>query len=217
MSQSRDAVVDAALALVEAEGPAALTMRRLAAELDVATTTIYWHVGGRDDLVLALIGRLAEGQGAVAVGGDTAPERVLAVLDRVWHHALEHRHVTSLAHQVGATALLEAPLERALARELHAAGLRGEALRDAQRALLGCLAGFLVVAFRAARPGAAQTSSPEALWAGLAETADAGDHLGLDAASLAALARPPDVARLARDTLRRLVEQFLDHPRETAP
>ena len=51
----REDVVDAALALVEGEGAAALTMRRLAAELDVTTTTIYWHAGGRDELVMALI------------------------------------------------------------------------------------------------------------------------------------------------------------------
>ena len=45
-----DEILDRALALVEAEGAEALTMRRLAGELGVATTTIYWHVGNRDDL-----------------------------------------------------------------------------------------------------------------------------------------------------------------------
>ena len=34
-----------------ARAPAALTMRRLATELDVGTPTIYWHVGSRDELV----------------------------------------------------------------------------------------------------------------------------------------------------------------------
>jgi len=48
-------VVKAALLLVDEGGTEALTMRRLAGELGVATTTIYWHVGSRDDVVDAVI------------------------------------------------------------------------------------------------------------------------------------------------------------------
>ena len=51
----RTDMVATALALVESEGPGALTMRRLAAELDVTTNTVYWHVGSRDALILSLI------------------------------------------------------------------------------------------------------------------------------------------------------------------
>ena len=42
---TRDAIVDAAMGLVEAQGIDALTMRRLSDELGVAVTAIYWHVG----------------------------------------------------------------------------------------------------------------------------------------------------------------------------
>ena len=66
----RDDVIDAALALVESGGGDALTMRKLAAELGVATTTIYWHVGNRDDLVLAVVA--APGR---APGRDAGPWR----------------------------------------------------------------------------------------------------------------------------------------------
>ena len=48
-------MVAVALRLVEREGPAALTMRRLAAELDVTTNTVYWHVGSRDELIAEVI------------------------------------------------------------------------------------------------------------------------------------------------------------------
>ena len=51
----RDDIVAAALELVEREGPAALTMRRLATELDVGTPTIYWHIANRDELISEVI------------------------------------------------------------------------------------------------------------------------------------------------------------------
>ena len=72
-----DEILDMALALVEAEGAEALTMRRLAGEVGVATTTIYWHVGNRDDLVTAVVRRHGEQMARTPVNGDTAPSGVL--------------------------------------------------------------------------------------------------------------------------------------------
>ena len=110
----RDDVVAAALDLVEREGPAALTMRRLATELDVATPTIYWHVGSRDELVAEVIrlqsNRLAER----AVEGDTPRERVFSAARHIWTSSIEHRAITSLAHQTGTSSLLAHRLEAAL-------------------------------------------------------------------------------------------------------
>ncbi len=48
---TREQVVEGALALVERDGFAALSMRRVAAELDVGTMSLYWHVATKDDLV----------------------------------------------------------------------------------------------------------------------------------------------------------------------
>jgi AcrR family transcriptional regulator len=144
----REDVVDAALALVEAGGGEALTMRKLAAELGVAPTTIYWHVGNRDQLVLAVVQRQAERQAATPVDGDTPHDRVTSAARNIWRSALAHRNVTALASQVGATTLLELPLETALLAELEAAGVRGAAARDGLRSILACIAGFLVMAWR---------------------------------------------------------------------
>jgi AcrR family transcriptional regulator len=47
---SRDAIVDAALALLEAEGADALTVRRLAEELGTGSATLYWHIGSKEEL-----------------------------------------------------------------------------------------------------------------------------------------------------------------------
>jgi AcrR family transcriptional regulator len=48
---SRARVLQAALHLVDTEGPEALSMRRLASALEVATMTIYHHVPGRAELL----------------------------------------------------------------------------------------------------------------------------------------------------------------------
>ena len=51
---SRDRVLAAAIAIADAEGLAALTMRRVAADLGVATMSLYRHVPGKDELVLLM-------------------------------------------------------------------------------------------------------------------------------------------------------------------
>ena len=52
------AIVDAALGIVEREGFAALTMRRVATVLDTGPASLYAHVVNKDDLDDLLIGRL---------------------------------------------------------------------------------------------------------------------------------------------------------------
>jgi AcrR family transcriptional regulator len=60
---NRDAIVDVAIRLLDAEGLDALSMRRIADELGTGAATLYWHVGSKDgllDLVFdKLIGELA--------------------------------------------------------------------------------------------------------------------------------------------------------------
>lgn len=48
---SRERIVVAAVALLDEEGVDRLTMRRLADRLDVGTTTLYWHVRTKDDVI----------------------------------------------------------------------------------------------------------------------------------------------------------------------
>jgi AcrR family transcriptional regulator len=59
---SRDAIVAAAVRLLDREGLAALSMRRLGEELGAGAASLYWHVGSKDgllDLVLdELIGEV---------------------------------------------------------------------------------------------------------------------------------------------------------------
>ncbi|MGY4644429.1 TetR/AcrR family transcriptional regulator C-terminal domain-containing protein [Cellulomonas sp. URHB0016] len=56
---SRERVVAAAVAVADTEGIGALTMRRLAAELDCEAMSLYHHVRGKDALLAALADEVA--------------------------------------------------------------------------------------------------------------------------------------------------------------
>ena len=51
----RDRLIEAAAALLDTEGPAALTTRRLAKELGVSTMAVYTYFGGMPELVKAVV------------------------------------------------------------------------------------------------------------------------------------------------------------------
>jgi AcrR family transcriptional regulator len=201
-------VVAAALDLVVREGPAALTMRRLATVLDVGTPTIYWHVGSRDELIAAVVRAQAERLAERPVEGETARERVLSAAVHIYAGAIEHRAITSLAHQAGMDAVLLHPLEAALVAEVEAAGLKGEACADAVRALLLVVTGALVLALRdPSRFPAAYRSG--ALWA----ESDA----AVAPTTRAALQADPDLDALTTAALRAVVDHHVPAPEPSGP
>lgn len=56
----RDTILDTALALMDAHGVDWLSMRRLAAELGVSATALYWHVGSKEGLWSAALERVLD-------------------------------------------------------------------------------------------------------------------------------------------------------------
>ncbi|RFS81138.1 TetR family transcriptional regulator [Actinomadura spongiicola] len=48
---TRERIVEEAVALLDEEGTTRLTMRRLAERLDTGSTTLYWHVKTKDDVL----------------------------------------------------------------------------------------------------------------------------------------------------------------------
>jgi len=56
---SEEAIVDAALALIRAEGSEAVTMRRVAAALDTGAASLYVYFDNRDELLRAMLDRAA--------------------------------------------------------------------------------------------------------------------------------------------------------------
>lgn len=193
-----DAVIDAAVALVERDGADQLTMRKLAGELGVAANSIYWHVGGREELLDAVITRVAERYGEIEVDGRTPKERVRSVARHIWRDSQANRQVLVLAHDRGHTATISLPLQLALAREISASGLSGADSARALRGILYSIGGLLVMAFRPL----GKEQPTEARWA----EADVPD---LDPALVAAMRSTPDLDDVFEHTIGALVEAFI--------
>jgi AcrR family transcriptional regulator len=89
-------VVRTALAILEAEGEDALTMRRLARELGVAPMSVYWHVGDREELLDALVGEVLGGIVVDVPAEGPWVERMSAALAALRAQLLAHPHVVPL-------------------------------------------------------------------------------------------------------------------------
>jgi TetR/AcrR family tetracycline transcriptional repressor len=194
---TRDEVVDTALRLVEEYDVAALTMRRLAAELGTAVTSIYWHVGNRDALIDLLVERLVGDMGSVRLSGRTPRARITSLL-RQWRERLwERPHLIGLAHERGQTAAMFQPMQAALAQELAAVGLHGEQAALAVRLLQVHVVSSVVLARAAERGPVTNPTDPRA-WP------DAPD-----AELVAALASPVDYEEMFRFGLEALLDRLL--------
>jgi AcrR family transcriptional regulator len=55
---TRDAIVEAALVLLEREGLQGVSMRRLAQELGAGAASLYWHVGDKEELLSLMLDRI---------------------------------------------------------------------------------------------------------------------------------------------------------------
>ena len=196
----RQEVVQAAVDLVCNYGTEALTMRRLATELDVATTAIYWHVGSRDEVVVEVIRHQAALLSERTIIGETAQERVVCAAHHVFDGAIANPDITRLAHQTRTTALLEHRLEATLAAELNAAGLQGKQAAGAHRAIRAAIGGLLVLAL-ADQAATAPEFRPTTLWA------ESGAPI--ESETLSALADEPDMDAMFDDTIPPIVAHHL--------
>ncbi|GIM90291.1 TetR/AcrR family transcriptional regulator C-terminal domain-containing protein [Paractinoplanes toevensis] len=75
----RDQIVRAAMELLDADGPAGLSMRRLGTRLGAGATSLYWHVANKDDLLELAIDEVL-GEIYVPEPGDTGWRIALSVM-----------------------------------------------------------------------------------------------------------------------------------------
>jgi AcrR family transcriptional regulator len=96
--RTRAALLDAARALLEREGPEALTMGRLAERAGVSRRAVYLHVDSRVDLLLALFDHVSEVEGLVASlrRVDDAPDAAAALTAWATHVATFHPRVLAV-------------------------------------------------------------------------------------------------------------------------
>jgi AcrR family transcriptional regulator len=202
---SRRAVLDAATRLVEEQGVAGLSMRKLAAELGVAVTSIYWHVGNREALLDELVQEMVHGLDALSASGPDPTARVLSLAVGLRRVLRDHPHLIGLVNERGLTPAMFLPSERTLAAEIAAAGLSGARAAEAVRAVQYHVIGFVLVERHTDR-SPEQRPSAEELWqAELAAPTS-------DAALAAALAAPVDADRLFEISTGALVRALLAPP-----
>lgn len=194
-------IVEVARAMLETGGLASLSMRKLATELGVAPTAIYWHVGGREELLGRILDDLIAEQPPIVVEGGTARERVRSVVHGLRDQVRATPVLRQLAIEVGRTAELAVPTQIALAHELTAAGLTGKALEEASSSILYALGGFIALDLLIGRQLAHAPRSHE-LWEGL-------EPPGIDAAFVERMRQPADIDAIFVRTLDLVIDAVL--------
>jgi AcrR family transcriptional regulator len=98
-SLSRSEIVDAAIAVADAEGPDAVSMRRIAQELTSGTMSLYWHVANKEHLLDLMLDALVTEVGVPEPSGDwRADLQTVARENRAM--LLRHRWVMDFTHVV---------------------------------------------------------------------------------------------------------------------
>src|SRR5438270_5479844 len=159
-------IVAAGRAWVEAGGVEALSMRKLAAEVGVAPTAIYWHVGSREDLLNAVLDAMVADLPPIAARGTSARARLASVARSIRDQVRATTPTQGLAAELGRTAELAFPGQVALTREMQAAGVEGSDAAQAVRAVLFLVGGFILLEdnFAHRQPGSRTTQD---LWRAL--------------------------------------------------
>src|SRR5581483_11784916 len=88
---TREAITDAALRIVDAEGMEAVSMRRLATELGVQASALYSHVSGKAELIQLLIDRVAAELEVPEPDPGRWQEQLKEVLREMYRAFLRHR------------------------------------------------------------------------------------------------------------------------------
>jgi TetR/AcrR family tetracycline transcriptional repressor len=197
----QERIVAAARALIETGGVDALSMRKLAAEVGVAPTAIYWHVGSREDLLNAVLDAMIADLPPVVARGGSPRARLASVARSIRDQVRSTTATQQLAAEVGRAAELSFPGQVALTREMQAAGVTGSDAAQAVRAVLFLVGGFILLEdnFAHRQPGSRTTQE---LWQGL----DASD---IDPALRKAMAKPANTDTLFDYAVDRLLASVL--------
>ncbi|WP_328941663.1 TetR/AcrR family transcriptional regulator [Streptomyces sp. NBC_00250] len=121
-----DSIVEAAIALADAEGLGAVSMQRVAGELGYTAMALYRHVPGKDQLVALMVDR-AQGLPPADSGREWRTE-ILNWADAAWDFYLAHPWMLRVATTGAPTGPHELAWFEALLRPLAQSGLAAENL-----------------------------------------------------------------------------------------
>ena len=138
-------------------------MRRLAEELGVAATSIYWHIGGRDKLFDSLVDRLLRQMAHLPVDGENPVDRIAALARSQRTILIERQHLLAIAHERDRTPLLFLPVQQAVAAQLADVGVTGTDAALILRAIQVHVISSAVMQFSAVR-GAKHDEEDPSLW-----------------------------------------------------
>ena len=94
---SRAAIIEAGLQIAGSEGLPAVTMRRVAAELDTSASALYVYIRGREDLLDAMFDHVMAPVARAAMPGGTWRERLSSLLIRSVKAASGHGGLAQVA------------------------------------------------------------------------------------------------------------------------
>jgi AcrR family transcriptional regulator len=144
---TRERVVEAALELIDAEGVASLSMRRLGRKLGVEGMALYTHVRDKDDLLRAVAERLLAELSLPPLPREDWEGRIRGVV-AAWA-GLQVRHPESfpLLYRDRPMTARDADVVEELLDALRTAGLSEEQAAVSYGALVGCLDGMLLARY----------------------------------------------------------------------
>jgi AcrR family transcriptional regulator len=139
---SRDAIVDAALQVVDREGLEATSMRRVAHELGTAPSALYWHVRNKEELLLLVLDRVVGEVELPPLDPEHWQEGLKQLAREMRRVLTRHRDIA----RVTLGSIPASPNVLVLIEWMHAL-LREAGLPDRVVALVGDLAGLYVGAY----------------------------------------------------------------------
>ncbi|MBY0286313.1 MAG: TetR/AcrR family transcriptional regulator [Mycobacteriaceae bacterium] len=159
-----DQILQTAAELIDVDGVDAFSMRRLADQLGVAVTSIYWHIGGRDKLFDALVERLLGQMADLPSDGGNPVDHIASLARSQRKMLIDKQHLLAIAHERDRTPQLFLPIQQRLAAQLSELGITGSDAALVLRAVQVHVISSAVMQFSAVR-GAKHDEEDPSLWA----------------------------------------------------
>jgi TetR/AcrR family transcriptional regulator, tetracycline repressor protein len=158
-SLTREEIITEALALLEEQGPGALSMRRLADRLGVTPNALYTHVRGKADLIEGLIDQVYADLNLNPDPAGDWTQQLTTLSQQIREHLLAHPAVVPYALQQPGLGPHSLRLGEAIYNVLRPAGFSDQAVVGTVYALVTYILGF--VALEIPRAGTDPQTSDE--------------------------------------------------------